>query len=157
MFNSIRVKFSLMFAIMATALIVMAVTDAIQSRATVKQMQEFSQLFNPAISAILNADRDLYQAQLSEEVLLREELSAENRKSEIDNWQENVDQARDRMGEFKKSLKTTCSYCNPPMALKRNFPFGIKPHQRSLTQSKVTTLRELNSSTRPSLSKNLKP
>ncbi|MCU8029946.1 methyl-accepting chemotaxis protein [Shewanella sp. SM73] len=104
MFNSIRVKFSLMFAIMATALIVMAVTDAMQSRATVKQMQEFSQLFNPAISAILNADRDLYQAQLSEEVLLREELSAENRKSEIDNWQENVDQARDRMGEFKKIL-----------------------------------------------------
>ncbi|MGI2012453.1 methyl-accepting chemotaxis protein [Shewanella oncorhynchi] len=104
MFNSIRVKFSLMFAIMATALIVMAVTDAMQSRATVKQMQEFSQLFNPAISAILNADRDLYQAQLSEEVLLREELSADNRKSEIDNWQENVDQARDRMGEFKKIL-----------------------------------------------------
>ena len=104
MFNSIRVKFSLMFAIMATALIVMAVTDAMQSRATVKQMQEFSQLFNPAISAILNADRDLYQAQLSEEVLLREELSADNRKNEIDNWQENVDQARDRMGEFKKIL-----------------------------------------------------
>ena len=104
MFNSIRVKFSLMFAIMATALIVMAVTDAMQSRATVKQMQEFSQLFNPAISAILNADRDLYQAQLSEEVLLREELSADNRKSEIDNWQENVDQARDRMGEFKQIL-----------------------------------------------------
>ncbi|WP_415775913.1 methyl-accepting chemotaxis protein [Shewanella oncorhynchi] len=104
MFNSIRVKFSLMFAIMATALIVMAVTDAMQSRATVKQMQEFSQLFNPAISAILNADRDLYQAQLSEEVLLREELSTDNRKSEIDNWQENVDQARDRMGEFKKIL-----------------------------------------------------
>jgi methyl-accepting chemotaxis protein len=37
-------------------------------------------------------------------VLLREELSADNRKSEIDNWQENVDQARDRMGEFKKIL-----------------------------------------------------
>ncbi|MGI2097036.1 methyl-accepting chemotaxis protein [Shewanella glacialipiscicola] len=105
MFNSIRVKFSLMFAIMAAALIIMAITDATQSRATVKQMQEFSQLFNPAISAILNADRDLYQAQLSEEVLLKPELNADNRKSEIDNWQENVDQARDRMGEFKKILK----------------------------------------------------
>lgn len=105
MFNSIRIKFSLMFAIMAAALIIMAITDATQSRATVKQMQEFSQLFNPAISAILNADRDLYQAQLSEEVLLRQELSADNRKGEIDNWQENVDQARDRMGEFKKILK----------------------------------------------------
>lgn len=157
MFNSIRVKFSLMFAIMATALIVMAVTDAMQSRATVKQMQEFSQLFNPAISAILNADRDLYQAQLSEEVLLREELSAENRKSEIDNWQENVDQARDRMGEFKKSLKTICSYCNPPMALKRNFPFGIKHHLKSLMPSKVMTLNARNNSTKPNPNKNLKP
>lgn len=105
MFNSIRVKFSLMFAIMATALIVMAITDAMQSRSTIKQMQEFSQLFNPAISAILNADRDLYQAQLSEEVLLRPDLSSENRKNEIDNWQENVDQARDRMGEFKNHLQ----------------------------------------------------
>ncbi|WP_133178581.1 methyl-accepting chemotaxis protein [Shewanella decolorationis] len=105
MFNSIRVKFSLMFAIMATALIVMAITDAMQSRSTLKQMQEFSQLFNPAISAILNADRDLYQAQLSEEVLLRPDLSSENRKNEIDNWQENVDQARDRMGEFKNHLQ----------------------------------------------------
>ncbi|MGR6503408.1 methyl-accepting chemotaxis protein [Shewanella sp. Koi 1] len=105
MFNSIRVKFSLMFAIMATALIVMAVTDAMQNRTTLKQMQEFSQRFNPAISAILNADRDLYQAQLSEEILLRPELSNENRKSEIDNWQENVDQARDRMGEFKNYLQ----------------------------------------------------
>ncbi|MFB2679953.1 methyl-accepting chemotaxis protein [Shewanella mangrovisoli] len=105
MFNSIRVKFSLMFAIMATALIVMAVTDAMQNRTTLKQMQEFSQRFNPAISAILNADRDLYQAQLSEEVLLRPELSSENRKSEINNWQENVDQARDRMGEFKNYLQ----------------------------------------------------
>ncbi|MFB2641677.1 methyl-accepting chemotaxis protein [Shewanella bicestrii] len=105
MFNSIRVKFSLMFAIMATALIVMAVTDAMQNRTTLKQMQEFSQRFNPAISAILNADRDLYQAQLSEEILLRPELSSESRKSEIDNWQENVDQARDRMGEFKNYLQ----------------------------------------------------
>ncbi|UML92913.1 methyl-accepting chemotaxis protein [Shewanella xiamenensis] len=105
MFNSIRVKFSLMFAIMATALIVMAITDAMQSRSTLKQMQEFSQLFNPAISAILNADRDLYQAQLSEEVLLRSDLGSDSRKSEIDNWQENVDQARDRIGEFKKLLQ----------------------------------------------------
>lgn len=105
MFNSIRVKFSLMFIIMAVVLIVIAVTGAMQNRSTLKQMQEFSQLFNPAISAILNADRDLYQAQLSQEALLQEELSAEKRKSEIDNWQENVDQARDRMGEFKQILK----------------------------------------------------
>lgn len=105
MFNSIRVKFSLMFIIMAVVLIVIAITGAMQNRSTLKQMQEFSQLFNPAISAILNADRDLYQAQLSQEVLLQEELSAEKRKSEIDNWQENVDQARDRMGEFKQILK----------------------------------------------------
>ncbi|MCL1088222.1 methyl-accepting chemotaxis protein [Shewanella profunda] len=105
MFNSIRVKFSLMFIIMATALIVMAITGAMQNRATLKQMQEFSQQFNPAISAILNADRDLYQAQLSQEMLLTESLSADDRKSEIDNWQENVDQARDRMAEFKQILQ----------------------------------------------------
>ncbi|MCP3129907.1 methyl-accepting chemotaxis protein [Shewanella sp. KJ2020] len=105
MFSSIRVKFSLMLIVMAMALIVMAITDAMQSRATIKQMQEFSQLFNPAISAILNADRDLYQAQLSETVLLREGLNSDERNSEINDWQENADQARDRMAEFKKILK----------------------------------------------------
>ncbi|WP_198780854.1 methyl-accepting chemotaxis protein [Shewanella putrefaciens] len=105
MFSSIRVKFSLMLIVMAMALIVMAITDAMQSRATIKQMQEFSQLFNPAISAILNADRDLYQAQLSETVLLREGLSSDERNSEINDWQENAEQARDRMAEFKKILK----------------------------------------------------
>lgn len=105
MFSSIRVKFSLMLIVMAMALIVMAITDAMQSRATIKQMQEFSQLFNPAISAILNADRDLYQAQLSETVLLREGLSSDERTSEVNDWQENADQARDRMAEFKKILK----------------------------------------------------
>ena len=124
-----------------------------QSRATVKQMQEFSRYLIPRFRQSQRRPRS-YQAQLSEEVLLREELSAENRKSEIDNWQENVDQARDRMGEFKKILKTTCWYCNPPMALKRNFPFGIKPHLKSLMPSKVMTLNARNNFTKPNPSKN---
>lgn len=93
-----------MFIIMAAALIVVAITDAVQSRLILAQMQEFSQKFNPAISAILNADRDLYQAQLSEEILLRDDLSADKRTQELADWQENIDQARDRMGEFKQLL-----------------------------------------------------
>ena len=104
MFRSIRIKFSLMFVIIAIALISLSIADALRSRLILGQMQEFSQKFNPAISAILNADRDLYQAQLSEVTLLDDALSAEQKKSERDNWQENVDQAKDRMEQFKQIL-----------------------------------------------------
>ncbi len=146
MFNSIRVKFSLMFIIMAVVLIVIAVTGAMQNRSTLKQMQEFSQLFNPAISAILNADRDLYQAQLSQEVLLQEELSAEKRKSEIDNWQENVDQARDRMGEFKQILKNHPQVLQSTNGFEAQFSLWHQAHQRSLMLLKIMILKRPNSS-----------
>ncbi|QYJ85728.1 methyl-accepting chemotaxis protein [Shewanella mesophila] len=104
MFKSIRVKFSLMFIAVAAVLIFISIFDATRNHQIVNQLQEFSQRFNPATSAILNADRDLYQAQLSEVTLLGDQLNAEQRQKEIKNWQENVDQAKDRMLQFREML-----------------------------------------------------
>ena len=104
MFKSIRVKFSLMFIAIAAVLIFVSIFDATRNHQIVNQLQEFSQRFNPATSAILNADRDLYQAQLSEVTLLDDQLNAEQRQKEITNWQENVDQAKDRMLQFRQML-----------------------------------------------------
>lgn len=104
MFKSIRVKFSLMFIAIAAVLIFISIFDATRNHQIVDQLQEFSQRFNPATSAILNADRDLYQAQLSEVILLDDQLNAEQRQKEIKNWQENVDQAKDRMLQFRQML-----------------------------------------------------
>ncbi|QYK00945.1 methyl-accepting chemotaxis protein [Shewanella psychrotolerans] len=104
MFKSIRVKFSLMFIAVAAVLIFISIFDATRNHQIVNQLQEFSQRFNPATSAILNADRDLYQAQLSEVTLLNDQLNAEQRQKEIKNWQENVDQAKDRMLQFREML-----------------------------------------------------
>lgn len=104
MFKSIRAKFSLMFIAIAAVLIFISIFDATRNHQILNQLQEFSQRFNPATSAILNADRDLYQAQLSEVILLDDQLTPEQRQKEIVNWQENVDQAKDRMLQFRQIL-----------------------------------------------------
>ncbi|QIR14878.1 methyl-accepting chemotaxis protein [Shewanella aestuarii] len=104
MFKSIRIKFSLMFIAIALMLISMSIFDASRNNQTLEQLQEFSQQFNPATSAILNADRDLYQAQLSAVTLLDKNLSDSQRKKEIQNWQDNVEQAKDRMLQFRQLL-----------------------------------------------------
>ena len=104
MFKSIRAKFSLMFIAIAAVLIFISIFDATRNHQILNQLQEFSQRFNPATSAILNADRDLYQAQLSEVTLLDDQLTSEQRQKEMTNWQENVDQAKDRMLQFRQIL-----------------------------------------------------
>jgi methyl-accepting chemotaxis protein len=93
-----------MFIAIAAVLIFISIFDATRNHQIVTQLQEFSQKFNPATSAILNADRDLYQAQLSEVTLLDDRLSAEQKQAQIKNWQENADQAKDRMHEFRQRL-----------------------------------------------------
>ena len=61
MFSTIRAKFSLIFIIFAVALAIMAITNATQSQNQLEQIHELSRQFNPAISSIINGDRDLYQ------------------------------------------------------------------------------------------------
>ena len=104
MFKSIRIKFSLMFIAIVIVLISVTIFDASRNNNTLAQLQEFSQQFNPATSAILNADRDLYQAQLSAVSLLDKDLSDSQRQKEIQNWQDNVHQAKDRMLQFRQLL-----------------------------------------------------
>ena len=104
MFSTIRAKFSLIFIIFAVAVAIMAITNATQSQNQLEKIHELSRQFNPAISSIINGDRDLYQAHLSEVLLLSSELSAQQRDDQISNWQENADQAKQRVAEFSRLL-----------------------------------------------------
>ncbi|QIB64675.1 methyl-accepting chemotaxis protein [Kineobactrum salinum] len=64
--HKIRVKYAIAFISVALALLAIVVVDALLVNTVKQRMTEFSSTFNPASSAILNADRDLYQARVAE-------------------------------------------------------------------------------------------
>lgn len=58
-------------------------------------------------SLILNADRDFYQALVAQEQMLyNQTLSPEDKKSQIDNYSENLQQVKDRMAKAMEVIKT---------------------------------------------------
>ena len=92
--QSIRFKYSAAFSAVAlimafTGIYSFSLINTLKNSAT-----EFSQHFNPAISAVLNADRDLYQARVAEMAMLLDPGSVKNFKAD---YSENAQQAYDRM------------------------------------------------------------
>lgn len=95
--NSIRAKYSIAF-------VGVGLLMAVSSFMTFKLINEFQQGFNtvathysPAISAVLNADRDLYQARVAELDALLNVNDSEKLASSLDSYLENAQQAYDRM------------------------------------------------------------
>ncbi|WP_196159784.1 methyl-accepting chemotaxis protein [Reinekea sp. G2M2-21] len=92
--QSIRFKYSAAFSAVAlimafTGIFSFSLINTLKNSST-----EFSQKFNPAISAVLNADRDLYQARVAEMAMLLEPGSVKDFKAD---YSENAKQAYDRM------------------------------------------------------------
>ncbi len=99
--QSIRFKYSAAFTAVA---LIMAITGIVSFNLINTQrdaLAEFSQQFNPAISAIINADRDLYQSRVAELSLLLDPASIEDHRNDYD---ENAQQAYDRMYLYKDLL-----------------------------------------------------
>lgn len=98
--NSIRVKSSLPIVLLSILLMITLFVFshllALQKDALDKQSKNFS----TAISVILNADRDLYQAKLAEITILTEGTSSQ---IELDR-QENAQQVKTRFEEYRKQL-----------------------------------------------------
>ena len=93
-FQTIRFKYTTAFTAVA---LIMAITGMISFKLINTQkdaLVEFSQQFNPAISAVINADRDLYQARVAELALLLDPKTLEEQRKDYD---ENAQQAYDRM------------------------------------------------------------
>ncbi|GAA5317530.1 MAG: methyl-accepting chemotaxis protein [Candidatus Pelagadaptatus aseana] len=100
-FNSIRVRYSATFCGLALFFIVVVAMSVSLVSKTERGMLLFAQSFNPAISAVLNADRDLYQARVAElQLLLGSAPAVEVRKD----FEENAQQAYDRMQKYKSLL-----------------------------------------------------
>ncbi|WP_157964732.1 hypothetical protein [Algibacillus agarilyticus] len=68
-------------------------------------MTQIGQTFNLAISLVLNADRDLYQAQVAELRLFQEEVSDSSFFKNKGEFEENAQQALDRMREYQRLMK----------------------------------------------------
>jgi len=98
--NKINVKYSLAFILVALALLAVVVVESLLVHTMRDRMKAFSGSFNPAVSAVLNADRDLYQARLAELELLRASPDSERAAEQYAAFQENAQQAYDRMHDF---------------------------------------------------------
>ena len=100
-FQSIRFKYTAAFLAVALVMAFSGIYSYVLISNLSKASNEFSHKFNPAISAILNADRDLYQARVAE-------LNALLNPSEIDanraSYEENAQQAYDRWYVYQDLL-----------------------------------------------------
>lgn len=102
--NKISVKYAVAFIGVALSLIAVVAVDILLVNSVKNRMTEFSGTFNAAISAVLNADRDLYQAHVAELEYLRSEPGSEKAHMQMEEYEENAQQAYDRMHEFSRML-----------------------------------------------------
>lgn len=102
--HSVRFKYSAAFGAIALFLILLTVfNNALISR-TEAALDLFGQKFNPAISAVLNADRDLYQARVAEQQILLSPPRSEAAVAAKAAYLENAQQALDRMNKYKSLM-----------------------------------------------------
>jgi methyl-accepting chemotaxis protein len=103
-FESIRVRYTAMFCSIAVVLIVSNVMNFSLVSKTENGMALFAHEFNPAISAVINADRDLYQARAAELQMLIGNTPPSQVTENQKDFEENAQQAYDRMQEFKQYM-----------------------------------------------------
>ena len=98
--HRINVKYTLAFIGVAIALVVVVVAESLLVNDVRQRMMQFRKTFSPAITAVLNADRDLYQARMAEIVSLNLPSDSQEAADRYSDYQENADQAYSRMHEF---------------------------------------------------------
>lgn len=105
--STIRVRYTLLFSIIALLFIIsMALNYSLISK-TENGITSFSNTYNPAISAVLNADRDLYQARVAELQLLSVAPGSKEASSFKNDFEENAKQALDRMRQYNNLMSSS--------------------------------------------------
>lgn len=102
--HRINVKYTLAFIGVAAALMIVVVVETLMLNNVRQSMLTFTNAFNPAITAVLNADRDLYQARVAELTVLEHSPGSEAASSAYGDYQENAEQAYARMQTFMQML-----------------------------------------------------
>lgn len=102
--NTISVKYGLAFLAVAISMIVVVVADMLLINALKERIAEFGRDFQPATAAILNADRDLYQAHVATMEYMRVGPGSAAADRQYAVYQENAKQAYDRLQVFRQKL-----------------------------------------------------
>ncbi|GAA0814095.1 methyl-accepting chemotaxis protein [Colwellia asteriadis] len=104
-FNKIRVRYTAAFCTIAAFFIILLLLNYRLIIKTEQSLMIFGENFNPAVSAVLNADRDLYQAKVAEQNALAA-FGAEKSVIDVDykDYQENAQQAYDRMKKYQQLM-----------------------------------------------------
>lgn len=104
--QQIKVKYTLAFISVALALLVIVVADALLVNMVKKRLDMFITNYIPATSATLNGDRDLYQARVAEIEYLLSSPDSARAAALIDDFEENAQQAYDRMGLYLELMQS---------------------------------------------------
>lgn len=103
---SIRYKFAIPLFAITFMLILITVLSIWTNNKLTNNVERLSGTFMNAIEAVLNADRDLYQAlTASQNYLLKLEHGNNNAQVEVDSFNENAKQALDRMNLARQLLQ----------------------------------------------------
>jgi methyl-accepting chemotaxis protein len=103
---SIRYKFAIPLFAITFMLILITVLSIWTNNKLTNNAERLSGTFMNAIEAVLNADRDLYQAlTASQNYLLKVEHGNNSANAEVDSFNENAKQALDRMNQARQLLQ----------------------------------------------------
>ncbi|MBE0463473.1 MAG: methyl-accepting chemotaxis protein [Halomonadaceae bacterium] len=96
-FHLIKVKYAFAFISVALALLAVVLADILLVNMVKSRLDSFISHYIPASTTILNGDRDLYQARVAEIEFLLSSPGTEQASALIDEFEENAQQAYERM------------------------------------------------------------
>jgi len=99
---SIKIKYSIPLAIALISLVAITYANILLTNKLENNANVFPNNFMPAINAVLNADRDLYQARVAEIQMIHATSSTEVFINEI---YENAQQAKERFNKYRDLMK----------------------------------------------------
>lgn len=108
---SIRAKLTLVALIPTIALVIASIVAVVAINASFNDMNEriVDQNYK-AISLVLNADRDMYQAMLALQLMGNPDASEEEREANLEDLQSNLNDVRDRMGQAQEKFPVDDRY-----------------------------------------------
>ncbi|MCC2604972.1 methyl-accepting chemotaxis protein [Planctobacterium marinum] len=101
-FKSIGVKYSIPIVAMGLATIIVFLSYSQLTNHIEREASTFPSEFMPAVSLVLNGDRDLYQARVAEQQL----VFGTGNQSAVTELQENAQQAYDRFMQYKRLMSS---------------------------------------------------
>ncbi|WP_051275443.1 methyl-accepting chemotaxis protein [Aestuariibacter salexigens] len=105
---SIRQKFAIPLSFIALLVLIVSVLSVVNSNYLSSNTKLLSFTYTESVSLVLNADRDLYQAHTAiQDFLLAHALSLGNPRQHLASYEENVQQAEDRMNQARALLEKT--------------------------------------------------